>query len=310
MFLSFILLILSLLIVIKSADFAIRYSTGLAGGFGLSKYIVGFMIVAIISILPETFISITSTLEGSPSFGLGTLFGSNIADLTLIFALIIFISGRSVKVESKIIKDQFLYIIVMLIPIILGINGYYSRLEGIILICTGLIFYYLVLRKNASKSTTARKKIKFLDLIFLLISMAVLLIASHLTVRYGVRFATSLHVSPVLVGMFVVGLGTTLPELLFAIKASRKKHDDLALGDILGTVIADATIVVGILAVINPFGFNQRIIYVSGIFMISSVVLLFHFMKTGKILTRKEGFLLLIYYLLFVVAELIANRFF
>jgi len=92
MLLSFVLLIISLAVVIKSADLAIKYSTKLAESFHLSKYVVGFLIVSVISILPETFISITSAFEGIPAFGLGTLFGSNVADLTLVFVLVIFLS--------------------------------------------------------------------------------------------------------------------------------------------------------------------------------------------------------------------------
>ena len=120
--------------VIKSADFAIHYSTRLAESFKLSKYIVGFLIVAVISILPETFISVTSALEGIPSFGLGTLFGSNVADLTLVFAIVVLFAGRSLKIESKIIKNRYLHIGIMSIPIILGLNGYFSRWEGLFLI--------------------------------------------------------------------------------------------------------------------------------------------------------------------------------
>ena len=304
MFLLFLLLIASLIIVVKSADFAITYSTKLAQSLHLSKYVVGFIIIAVISILPETFISITSAIQGIPSFGLGTLFGSNVADLTLVFVLVIFVSGRNLKIESKIIKNRFLHIGTMMVPIILGFNGYYSRIEGIVLMCVGLSFYFIVLRKNAYKVDVDREKFNALNLLFLLLSMGALLLGAHLTVQYGVGLAKSLHVSPTLIGLFIVALGTTLPELLFSIKAAEHHHDGLALGDILGTVIADATIVVGLLASINPFAFNPRIIYITGIFMVLSTILLFYFMKTGKVLTKKEAILLFIFYIVFVLAEL------
>lgn len=305
MFLSFLLLITSLIIVVKSADFAIKYSTKLSESIGLSKYVVGFIIVAIISVLPETFISITSAIEGIPSFGLGTLFGSNVADLTLVFVLVIFISGRNLKIESKIIKNRFLHIGAMIVPLILGLNGYYSRLEGIVLICVGLSFYFLVLRKNTYNVNISRENFKVLNFVFLLLSMGALLLGSHLTVKYGVNFAKSLNVSPIFIGLFIVGFGTTLPELFFSIKAAKNHHDGLALGDVLGTVVADATIVVGILAIINPFAFDPRIIYITGFFMLLATVLLFYFMKSGKVLTRKEAVMLLIFYVLFVLAELL-----
>jgi len=304
---SFILLILSLALVIKSADFAIHYSTRLAESFNLSKYVVGFLIVAVISILPETFISVTSALEGIPSFGLGTLFGSNVADLTLVFAIVVLFAGRSLKIESKIIKNRYLHIGIMSIPLILGLNGYYSRWEGLFLIIIGLAFYFYILKNDGYDIDAPREKFKITDLLFLLASMGLLLLGSHLTVQFGVNFANGLHISPILIGMFIVGLGTTLPELLFSIRAAKRKHDGLALGDILGTVIADATIVVGIVALISPFAFNPRIVYITGMFMLFGTILLFHFIKTGKVLTKKEALLLILFYLLFVSAELLIS---
>ncbi|HOZ36593.1 MAG TPA: hypothetical protein PLR18_02065 [bacterium] len=308
MFLDFVLLIVSLAVIIKSADLAILYSSRLAEGFKLSRYLVGFLIVAVISILPETFVAITSALEGIPAFGLGTLFGSNIADLTLVFVLVVLISGRSLKVESRIIKNRFLHIGAMAVPIILGLDGYYSRSEGVVLIAVGLGFYYLIFKKNKRESVTGKKEIKAGNVFKLLLSMAGLLLGAHFTVRYGVDLARELSVSPVIIGMFVVALGTTLPELLFSIRAAKRAYDGLALGDILGTVVADATIVVGIIVSIRPFAFNQRLIYISGVCMVFATVLLFHFMKTGKVLTKREAWLLLLFYFVFATAELLVNE--
>lgn len=308
MILSFIFLLISLFVVIKSANFAIRYSIHLAESLNLPKYIIGFVVVAVISILPETFISITSAIEKIPSFGLGTLFGSNIADLTLIFSLVVFLSGRKIKIESQLIKNRLLHIGVIAIPIILGLNGYYSRLDGVLLISVGLLFYYLVLKKNIYVAKIDREKFNIKNLAFLLFSMTGLLLGSHFTVKYGVDFAQGLNVSPILIGMLVVGLGTTLPELFFSIKAAKHHHDNLALGDILGTVVADATIVVGIMALISPFAFNLRIIYITGLFMFLAIFLLFYFMKSDRILSRKEAFLLFVFYIIFVLTEFLVNR--
>lgn len=305
--LSFLLLV-SLFVVVKSANFSIRYATRLAESLNLPKYIIGFTVVAVISILPETFVAITSSIEGIPAFGLGTLFGSNIADLTLVFALVVFLSGRKLKIESRLIKNRFLHIGAIAVPIILGLDGYYSRLDAAILILIGILFYCIILKKNLYIAKTDREKFRFKNIIFLLLSMSGLLIGSHFTVKYGVNLAYALHISPVLVGMLVVGLGTTLPELFFSVKAAKHHHDDLALGDILGTVIADATIVVGIIALISPFFFNLRIIYVTGTFMFLAIFLLFIFMKSDRSLSYKEAGLLLIFYFVFVISEFIVNH--
>jgi cation:H+ antiporter len=307
MALAFILLAASLFLVIKSAGYAIYHSSRLAEGFNLPKYVIGFIIVAVISILPETFISVTSASKGIPAFGLSTLFGSNVADLTLVFAMVILISGRKLKVESKIIDNRFLYIALITLPLFFGSNGYYSRIEGALLILAGLAFYVFILKDSKHSDAPKKERPSVRNILLLLLSMVGLLIGSNLTVRYGVSFAGLLGVSPVIIGMFVVGLGTVLPEASFAIRAARHRHDGLALGDILGTVIADATIVVGIVAVISPFAFSRRIVYITGAFMLFSIILLLHFMKTGKVLDRKEAVLLLFSYAVFVAAELTAN---
>ncbi len=306
---NFLVLLLALVVVIKSADLAIRSASRLAKSFRISKYVIGFLIVAVISILPETFIAITSAFQGVPGFGLGTLFGSNVADLTLVFAIVTFVAAQNLKIESGILKNGFVYIGAMAIPIILGLNGHYSRSEGAVLILVGLLFYFLVLRKDAKgkEASAQRPPIAKKDVLFLLGSMALLLIGANLTVTYGVALASTLQVNPILIGLLVVGIGTTLPELAFSIRAVRSKHEGLALGDLLGTVITDATIVVGVVALLRPFSFNARIIYITGIFMLLATVVLFTLMRSGRTLTKREAFILLAFYLAFVTAEFFAN---
>ena len=305
-------LALSLFLVIKSSNYAIKYASNLARVLRLPKYIIGFIVVAIISILPETFIAINSALGGIPSFGLGTLFGSNVADLTLVFAIIILSTAGGIRVGSTILESNKWYPFIIALPIFAGIDGYYSRAEGAFLVAAGLFFYYSTFRKNYPDCAVPEEKNHnhkhgLKNLGYLLLSMAVLLFGAQLTVKYGVSFAEFLKVNPVLIGMLVVGLGTTLPELLFSLRAVKHKDGCLAIGDILGTVISDATIAVGIVALISPFAFPQRIIYITAMFMVLASILLFHFMRSGRILTKKEALLLFFFYAAFVSTEYLIN---
>ena len=143
----------------------------------------------------------------------------------------------------------------------------------------------------------------------MLASMAVLLAGSHFVVVSATDIATYLNISPIFIGMMVVGLGTTIPEFLFSYKSVKKMDDSLAVGDILGTVLADATIVVGILALVNPFSFPTKIVYITGMFMVASSFILFHFMSSGKTITKKEARALFLFWIIFIFAELIANFF-
>jgi cation:H+ antiporter len=306
---NLLILAVSLFFVTKGATLATKYSIYLAESCRLSKYVIGFIVIAIISILPETFVAINSALAGEPSLGLGTLFGSNVADLTLVFAIIIFFAGRGIKIQSTILKNNIIYPLLLLVPIILGLNGHFSRLEGLALIIIGGIFYFLAFKNGincAAPKNNIDNRLKNSSL--LILSMAVLLIASHFTVVSAVDLAHALGVKTILIGIFIIGMGTVMPELLFSLKAVKKHDDSLAVGDILGTVLADGTIVVGILALLSPFSFPQKIIYVTGSFMVLASFLLIYFMHTGRVISKKEAKLLFLFWVAFILVELIINR--
>lgn len=308
MLIDIFILACSLITIMKGATLATRYAALLAENFRLSKYVVGFIIIAVISILPETFIAIDSALKGIPSFGLGTLFGSNIADMTLVFAIILILIGRSLKVEGKILKNRKLYPLFLLLPLILGLDGLYSRSDGLALIMIGGIFYYLALKDGVDNRVVMNGNHRLKNSLLLLLGMFMLLIGSHFTVLSAVSLAKDMGINPILIGMMIVGVGTTIPEMFFAFKSIKKDDDSLAIGDILGTVLADATIVVGIIALIGPFSFPKTIIYVTGIFMVMSSMLLYRFMYTGRTLTKKEAILLFLFWLGFVLTEFTINK--
>ncbi|HNW71770.1 MAG TPA: sodium:calcium antiporter [Candidatus Paceibacterota bacterium] len=301
--------LISLYLVIKGATFSTKYAAQLAEKFHLSKYAIGFIIVSVISILPEAFISINSAIEQVPLFGLSVLFGSNVADLTLIFAIIIFANGRRLKIESKILKDQKFFPLLLILPLLFGIDGSFSRIEGLALIFFGVIFYYSSLRKEtATRVPIDKKENKFKDFLFLLLSMSALLLGAHFTVTSATALANYFKISSVLIGILVVGLGTTLPELFFSLKAAKKNDDSLAVGDIFGTVLADSTIVIGILALISPFSVPIKTISVTGVFMVIASIILLYFMRSDKNVSKKEGILLFLYWLVFILVEFFLNR--
>ncbi len=308
--LSLALTIVSLLVVIKSADYAVRYAYKLALGLKISSYMIGFLLIAVICALPETFISITSAIQGTPSLGLGTLFGSNVADLTLIFGLVIIFGGHNFKANAKIVKHDLLYILILAIPIVLGLNGSYSRIDGLILIVSGVYFFRSMLRREQTSNPAGERQFSIKYFIFLLINLAVLLLASDFTVQNAIASADRFNINPIFAGMFFIALGTTLPELFLSIKAVKENHEGLAIGDILGNVMTDASIVVGLVALISPFSFNPRIVYITGFFMVISAVLLLYLMRTERALSRRAALLLFIFYAMFVFVEIGAGEYF
>ncbi len=292
----------------KGATLATRYAALLAESFHLSKYVVGFIVIAVISILPETFIAINSAIEGMPEFGLGTLFGSNIVDLTLVFSIIIFLAGRGLRVEAKILKNRKTYPLILLVPLLLGMDGFYGRIDGLVLMVIGSVFYYIALKDGVDNTLPSNGNGRLKSSMFLLVGMSLLLVGSHFIVSSASSLAHRMGIDPILIGLLIVGVGTAIPELFFSVKSIKKNDDSLAIGDILGTVLADATIVVGLIALISPFSFPRTIIFVTGIFMILSAILLYRFMHSGRFLSRKEGLILFIFWLSFVLTEFFLNQ--
>lgn len=310
--LNLLLFLIFLIILLKSADYAVLFSTRISRSLKFPEFMVSFFIVAFISVLPESTISIISAIKGEPGLGLGTLIGSNIADLTIVFGIVSLFSRTGIKVKSTILSNNLIYLILVLFPLLLGFDGYFSQVDGAILVLVGLLFYYKLFKdrnKFKRKLNNNQNHPFFKSLIFLIVSLTVIIFSAYLTVKYSVNFAYDLKIPAIFIGSTIIALGTCLPELIFSIKAVRKNRDSLALGDLLGTVITDATIIFGIVCLISPFSYNIFSIYLlcGGMFLAGISVMFF--MKTGKILTKNEGALLIFAYIIYLFLEFFINIF-
>lgn len=310
---NLLLSITFLVILIKCAGYSIKYSSRIARSLHIQEFLVSFFIIAIISALPEATISIMSAIQGDSKLGLGTLLGSNVADLTLVFGIAALFSSGGIKVKSKIIRDNIFYLALLLFPLLLGIDGNLSRIDGLILVFVGGLFFYRIYAqsKKFTKKFKHEKRGPILkSVLFLILSLVILLLSAYFTVKYAGNFAQDIKIPAMLIGITVLALGTCLPELSFSIKAVRRNHDDLALGDILGTVITDGTILLGIVALINPFNYNPYNIYLLGGGMFLAGIVTMLFMKTNKSINKKEGLLLIFFYIIFVMLEFFVNQVF
>jgi len=266
------------------------------------------------SSFPETTVSIISAIKGIPEFGFGALLGSNVADLTLVFAIITLLSvNGGISIKSSILKNDYYYIILLAFPLLLGLDGYFSRIDGIILVLSNIIFLFTIFKENKVFSKIFNKKIiqdKTLsqNFTFLIISLIILLFSAYFSVKYGINFANDINIPAIIISLTVVAIGTCLPELMFSIRAVRNKHEYLALGDILGTVIIDATMMLGIVILINPFYIEQILVIVTAGSMLIAGIILIAFIDSKNILSKKEAIVLLILYVLYILLELYVNR--
>lgn len=307
-----VILLLLLAVMGKSAAWAIRSAVGLSRLTGLTEFVIGLVVITCISILPEAIISILSAVQGSPALGLGTLIGSNVADLTLVLGAAALVAPRAINAEPAFIKDDYIFLGFLLLPLALGFTGFLSRLDGIILIAASIVFFFIMAktkRRHAIRMHHTDSGHSILkELPILIISIALMGISAYFAVQYASALAANIGMAPAIIGLLIIAPGTALPELLFAVRAVRRHHNTLALGDVLGTVVADTTLILGIMTLIHPFSFNPRIIIVTGIFMLFAGILFFSFLRSGKKLTRGEGSLLLVFYALFVIVELITRN--
>ncbi|OGJ17348.1 hypothetical protein A3K74_01860 [Candidatus Pacearchaeota archaeon RBG_13_33_26] len=308
---NLILSLVFLVILIKCADYSMLYSSRLAKNLHLSEFVVSFFIIAIISTLPEATISIISAFNGEPQLGLGTLLGAKIADLTLVLGIAVLFSSGGIKVKSKILQNNFLYLFLLLFPLILGFDGEFSRIDGIILVLVGISFFIKIIidRKKFRKKFNNIKRGSFLkNSVLLTLSLAALLIGAFFAVKFATNFAYEAKVPEILIGITILALGTCLPELFFSIKAARSNRDELVLGDLLGTVITDATIILGIVALICPFTYNPINIYVLGGGIFLAGIFTIWFMKTNRSINKFEGLFLILLYILFIFISFFINN--
>lgn len=301
-----VLFLASMFILTKAANYITLYAVRLAKVFDFSEFFVSFFFVSVFSTLPEFSISLLSVFEGSPSFGLGTLLGSNVADLTLVMGLVAVYSMHGIRVDESVIKNSWFYVLLLFLPFLLGFDGFFSRVDGLILMFSGFLFFFILslddglLKKGFN---TVNNQLFLYNLLFLVVSVLLLLFGAHYTIFFGLGLANALGIPPILIGLTLVSIGTCLPELIFSLSSVRSEHEAFALGNVLGTVVIDATLILGFISFNMPFSFDPSYIYFTGLCMFFSGIFVMYAMWSGSVLSRREGFLLLFLYVLYLLVE-------
>jgi len=297
--------IIACIVLVKSAEFAVKASTHIARFFKLTEFVTSFILIAMVSSLPEGFISIISALKGEPGIGVGTLLGGNIADLTLILGLVA-LAGHPIRIHSSIIKKDLYFAVLILLPILLGLNGIISRIDGAIMLFAGIGFMLVLLKERAYFHKPFEMRDHWIkQTAIFVVSITVMLISAYYIVQSTGSLAEELGIPTLLIGLVLVALGTTLPEFTFALQSVRKGHGDLAVGDLLGTVVVDACIIMGITALISPIAINIFMLSIIGIFTAFAVIFALLFMRTDGILTKNEALALVLFYVGFVVVQIL-----
>lgn len=306
-FLYLLLFAVSCFFLIKAGSWTVQSLTRIAQFLQWKEFVVAFIIMAFATTIPEFFVGITSALKGVPELSFGNVIGSNVINLSLAIAWIVFLLKGSLKIEDTLIRKNLLYVLLInLLPFILILDKNLSRIDGVILLSVLIIYlYHLVLREKKFtrpmiNSVTFKAFLK--DLMIFLVSIIILLLAAQGVTASAVSLAKMNNLSLILIGTLLIAFGTNLPELTFGARAVALGRPHMALGDLMGAVIINSTWVLGTTAIIRPFQIENLAPYSIGIgFIIASIILFIIFAKTHNEITKKEAAVLAFLYLLFVI---------
>lgn len=314
MIIDILLLIIGFVILIKGADIFIGSTSALAQNFKLSKTFIALTIVALGTSLPEFAVSIQALKDGSGEFVLGNVIGSNILNTLLIIGLSSLVHDLNVKNNTVKKEIPIMLLITLLLAILINdklfdpteINTF-SRRDGMIVILFFGIFVYYLISMFRMKVVEEQEKPKYKipkSLLLTVIGLIAIILGSELVVTMASDIATILGISERIIAITIIALGTSLPELVTSVTATKKGEYDLAIGNIVGSSICNIGIVLGLPVVLFGSISNLSFTLVDLITLLLSAFLLFIFASKNRNINKLEGILLLtlfVTYYIFII---------
>jgi len=309
-----IIFVISFLVLSYAGSLLVRSLTRISEVLGLSEYIVAFVLMSIATSIPELFIGISSITQGIPDLSLGNILGTNLLTLTVIIGVIA-ISSNGIKVDSKISQQNFFLIFfIAFLPILLGTDGVISRGDGILLLLSFFVYIWRLLgekeyftkRVEEIEFSLASILGAFKNFRRFFFGIALLIASSFLIVWSSKGIVGQFDISFLGFGILFIALGTSLPELIFGIKAAFLKHESMTLGNSLGSIAFNATFIVGITALLSPLktDFSDGMFFVS-LFLFLAFLLFNFFSYTKSRISRVEGIVLVLLYLVFLFFQIL-----
>lgn len=306
-----LLILVGFLMLIKGADLLVDGSSAIAKKMRISEIVIGLTIVSIGTSMPELFVSTTSAIQGASDISIGNIIGSNICNLLLILGLSAVIHPVKFQKQTKWIENPMSIILTLIFFAICNMNQDVSRAEGVILIILFVAFliYTIAMGKKSQDdvilelSLEEAKKVSVLKNVMLIIlGIVALKIGGDLVVDNAKLVATALNVSEKIIGLTIVAIGTSLPELVTSVTAAIKGESDIAIGNIIGSNIFNMLLIIGASAIIHPITYN--ITYNSQMMILFVAMILmsiFPFIKPKDELSRKNGLILVLLYIFYMI---------
>lgn len=310
---SYILLIIGFLFLIKGADSFVSGSSSIAKIFKVPSLIIGLTIVAFGTSAPEAAVSITAALKGNNDMAIANVVGSNIFNLLLVVGVSSIINPIKVQ-KTTIIKEFPFAILASIVLIILShdtkFQGYninsLTRADGLILLSLFIIFiYYLIEMAITSKEEmNIEQNNENLSIgksiIFSILGILGIIIGGDIVVNSASNIALNLGMSQNLVGLTIVAVGTSLPEFVTSIIAAKKGESDIAIGNVVGSNLLNILFVLGLSSTINNIQI-QPIVFIDMLVMVFITILTYIFASTKKTVSKGEGIVLSIIYIIYMI---------
>lgn len=303
MALAIIAVIIGLAVLVWSADTFIDGATSLAVRFNMPRFLIGVVILGIGTSAPELVVSALAAVAGSPDLALGNAYGSNIINITLVLGVTALISP--ILIRANVIRhDLILLLAVTALAAFQLLDGNLSMTDGIVLIASLigvlLIQIFLSLRNNTAADVDAPKDINIAKALATLTLGLVLLIVSSRSIVWGaVELATLWGMSELLIGLTIVAIGTSLPELVASVAAARRGEHDMALGNIIGSNLFNTLGVVGVATVISPIKniapeiLSRDVLMMAGVTLLLFVLAIIAYNRQGE-MKRGSGLVLIL----------------
>lgn len=313
----------SIYALIKSSYYVVRYLMSLSKQLKISLFIVSFIFLSVSTSLAELSVGISAAIANNPELSLGDVLGTNIVNLTLILGLLALISGKLKLSDYKQFRQDSPFIIfAILLPFVLLIDGTISRVDGLVLLGAFTIHTVVLLNRAQELSKKSSLKHSIIEkvpyghlnkeklvrsIVFFMFSVLFLLAAAFGTVTSITNIAEMLGVPEFIMGLFVVAIGTSLPELTVGLRSVLGKKSAISIGNLFGAATINVTLVLGIVALIKPIEITQMpLVLATGGATIAILAVSMISLGNGKhYLSRKIGLLLIFIYVAVVISQLL-----
>lgn len=305
-----ILLIVGFILLIKGSDFFVDGSSNIASILKIPTLIVGLTIVAFGTSAPEAAVSITSSLSGNNALAVSNVIGSNLFNMMLIIGLCALL--RELKIGRDVLNKDlpFLVVITAILSGFIIIGWSISRVEGIILflLIIGYVSYLVYSAKKTKEAQIVEKpKMGLLrSIIYIIGGMAGIIIGADFVVDSASYIAMAFGMSETLVGLTIVAIGTSLPELVTSLTALKKEENQLIIGNVIGSNIFNILFVLGASSIISPITINPNML-IDVALMLVVTILFFIFGKTQDKYDKKEGFVLVALFIAYMAFAIMRN---